>query len=56
MLFHEEISLLAHALQFSLFCLLDGIDLAVLLGGGFEDSREIASSNVLQLAELINAF
>jgi hypothetical protein len=54
-LLHEEISFLPHALQLGLFCLLDGVDLAVLLGGGFEDGGEVARPNVFQLAELINA-
>jgi|688.fasta_scaffold240937_1 hypothetical protein len=53
-LLHEEVGLLPHALQFSLLGLLYRMHLAVLLGSPPENCGEVASTDMLQLAELID--
>ena len=54
MFLHKEVCLLAHTLQLRLLGLLYRIHPAILLGRSLENGGEVASSDVLQLAELVN--
>jgi len=53
-LLHEEVGLLPHALQLCLLGLLYRVHPAVLLGSPPENCGEVASADVLQLAELVD--
>ena len=54
MFLHKEVCLLAHTLQLRLLGLLYRIHPTILLGRPLENGGEVASSDVLQLAELVN--
>lgn len=55
MLLHEEISFFSNSCQFWLLGLFDCVCLVIYLRHCFEDCREVASSNMLNLMELVHA-
>lgn len=56
MLLHQNIGLFSHSLNFSLFHLLYGIELAIFFGDRLINDGEISSPHMSQLTKLVQPF